>query len=655
MSLRYNGVEFVYGLTTHHVNGPVKDPSNSDQLLTEIRLRVQSIVTYQQDSGGNHLPPAKDGDVDAQGVLARVRHLLTAPRRAMYYDLTSLPGQTGPAPIIDLPDGRDDAGGPWPDPDAFSATLTTQGTIVVTWACTVKIRDCGADTAENPLSLRWEDAISYDETWKATYRRTGTLVISTRSDNTVDWFRRNKIAPLVLPGFARRSAQYTVSRDGLRCDFVFSDEQIRFAAPYPAVNMSITQSESFPLYYTPLRRGTVSVVLTGVQSANVVELSRWAIYVAAARVWAAKPLANAEKKVIGEGVLQSRETSTGVDVSCQMSYKVTPGPVQENQIAAGNVAVAWAAAGVGAFVAANAPLTQQGRDPTKNPPLPWVGFGTSPPTADNPAGYAKWANPTAAVGGPVPGVGLGESVVLFAALLNDPCGEQLKTTPYATDVVEIRATNPVPAWNTPTGGGQGGTPSTSASQLSATLTAFTAAQTPAVVASVAPTSFYVNDNTPGVYDLWQCENEYPEDPGVVVLPTCNPAGKNIKVAHSSTMVTLRKKWAAQRTGAPPNLPPKTPPSDNWVYTGGVTMPRETRLAADGVSVVYEARGVFEYQCLDKTEVELVAELPPFVSPDLAPTNGWVDLILNATSVLTGGVSSVPSPLGSGTMPGPPLF
>lgn len=656
MSLIYNGVPLVYGQTDHHIMGPEKDPSGTDQLLTVIKLRTRCLlyINSASPSGVPQLPPAIAGtDFNVGQLIARIRHLLTTPRRPLYYDFISLPGTTSGLPasaIINLPDGLDDGNGPWPDEDAISVTYTTADCLEITWGCTVKLRDCGFGVTNGPISLRWEDSLTWDKYFAATYSRVGSMIISSRSALKVDDIRRDTIAPRVAPGFWRQKSSYTCSRDGLRCDFSFTDVQIRHAPPYPAVDMEIVQSETWPLP-GGLRLGEVAVAMNGVQNANPRELMFWAMTVAYARVFAGNPLSSSKGQVVGGQsvpVVRCRETNTGIDVSVVVPYKCAVKKKQEKQASA--TGVFWGGifgaaiggpvgsiigSGIGNLAGGLAAPTQEGRDPTNFPVLPWLGFGTSPATPTNPAGYATWANATGSINGPADGVGLAPAVSLYAAMLQDPCGAALASTPFAnSSTAELRTT--VNTFNTSLSG-SGGTTSVFDSQLSASLSGYNAAQYPNTSTASGDTSLYTFDDEPGVYDLWQCFTEYITDPGVIVIPTCNPTGLNIAIRHSSEMVTIRKRWAATRTGAQPALPPTNPADANLILTGEYVGLLNMEVAPDGVSVKYEVKGVYEYQALDPSKVKKLAEIPPYLSTaELIGQRGWFDGVGELTGAPPGG-------------------
>lgn len=651
MACNYNGIEFTDINTDNHVMGPATDPSHSDQLFTEFNLTIRSILNVKN-------LPAIVQDADAQTILARVRHYLTEPRGTLYYDITSPPGTRGPNPVFNLTDGRDDAGGPWPDKDAFKIAYTTPGTLEVIWKCTIRLRDCGSLNPSEPLSLRWEDSISWDGTWKATYHRSGTLIISSRSANNIDWFRRNKVAPAVCAGFQRMNATYRCSRDGLRCDFDFADEQIRFAPPYPGVELKINQSESAPLV-GGMRKGNVSVSMTGIQSANVVDMGRWCLQIMKARIWSANPLTS-QGTVLGTANLETIETTKGVESVATCSYKVQPDGTREGVLVAAFGKWAQSAADQAAGVV-KGQTTPEGRLATGLTYFPWVGYGTSAKTQQNPGGFAEWANPTAAVGGPASGVGLAASISLFAALLNDPCGVSLSATPNAGGYTNELRTKPE-TFNDPTSG-QGGPNSIQTSQLNASRSALNAAQYPVTLANTDKSGLTVWDGQAGVYDYWQSVNEYVDEPGVLVLPTSNPLGKNIAVNYASPQMKLIKRWTAKRQGATPALPPKQMQDPNFVYVGGTTPQlRCIDVGANGVDIIYEVSGVYVYEALDATIVPFIADIPPMLDQfGLRQAQQWANTVtlhgqpgnwlfvsnaaLNAAPGASGGIG----PLGNGAL------
>lgn len=685
-------ISFAYCQTEINSAGAEMDPSGSDQKFTVIKLRVRAQLNPAL------YPNLNFDNKDPAFVLAHIRHYMTLPRQPLYYDLLSPPYQTlGPA-IIDLPDGRDDAGGPIPDPDAFNATYTTPTNIEISWSVTVKLRDCDNAPDYMPLSFRWETGIEFDKYWKATYRQTGYVLFSSRSAITPDSFRRLNLAPQVLPGFAREQAHYKVSADGLRADFEFVDGQIKYAPPYPVVDMDIVQSESFPLP-GGMRVGEITVYMKGLFNATPMDLEFWCFVVAWGRMQAADPLMDRKRgRILGQAVFSTHEAKDSLDATFTISYKVDPLSTSElrtsaaesnwpswivsagqyigNQINSPGPGAGAGQGGVQGGLLAGAArdaldqITQQGRITSRNQPFPWVGHGTSPKLGDI-SSFRNWAVPGGIMGGPPQGLPLADSVILFAAALRDPCGGQMPVMPNAQQIVTTVSRNPRD-WNAPQGGaGRGGNTPSSTAQLTASVTQYLASMYPTTPLPPSVPSPYQDDPRPGVYELWQCSAEYTDNPGTIVVPTCDPNGVSKRIRYASTQWVLRVRWVAKRTGSWPMIPLKVLTDANWVYTGGTIPVRNVRMGADQVSYVYEASGVYEFMALDQSLVKLTAPIPPTLSTtEMQRVANWVDAALAGittaqaqnliavgtvagnvgSSVLTGGGGS---PLGGGSFPGSP--
>lgn len=191
--------------------------------------------------------------------------------------------------------------------------------------------------------------------------------------------------------------------------------------------------------------------------------------------------------------------------------------------------------------------------------------------------------------------------------------------------------------------GNGGTTAVDPGQLFVAISQLAASEYPdAATNGILPQqTLWTWDGQPGVYDFWQCQNEYVSNNNVIVVPRSDPTATNVVVAHSSNMITLRKRWAASREGAWPRLPPTDLVDPNWVFVNQLIGVRDMRVLPDGITVVYEASGVYEYQCIDATLVHRTADVQPFLLP-LAfgdPENpqavvNWVDQSL-LSSNLTG--------------------
>jgi hypothetical protein len=714
--IAYNGISLTYAQTLTHIMGPVKDPSGSDQLFTKIRFKVKALLYLNQLDSSIFLSPSNGDDSTVADTLTRIRHMLTAPRKPLFWDSSTPFGAQVPATpsvYISLPSGMDDANGPWPDPDAFSAVYVTPTAIEVTWACEVSLVDCQAGKAGvggiiQPLSIRWSDSISVDKYWKATYHRIGTLIRSSLGADVESFRRSGVMLPTspgvpgqVPPGFRRIFADYKISPDGLRCDFQFRDEQIRYAPAFPAIDMDIIQSETFP-NLSGVRTGEVTVQLVGCQQASVITLADLALAILKIRLWAASPLNDPKTyAVLGNSMIRTKETVDGVLVTAMGTYKTAGNQQRETSFSKafdfglGPFAIVRDAIN-DAFGGGVAKPTGTGADPTANPKFNWIGAGTTPiagqPPTDpinplaNSSGTTTITGPSSSVfdplavfidpvmtnGGPsLPGGGtctwgLGNAIGLFASILRDPCGGFDEISPSSSSPgvsgtsesssdfiggggdfggeeflakrLKFKSVNGKKIGEDDPGDGIGPTGSTSFTAdvqiqgqtdpalLSAAYADIAGESAPSFITTISDTGLFYYDGLPGVYDFWQCMSEYEDDPGVIVMPTCNPNGINLAVQIASPQLTLRKRWAAKRTGAPPILPPKQSTDPNLIYVGGVAGLPEMTVGPDGVSIIYEAVGHYVYQALDPSKVQETAAIPPFLlSSSLTPANGWYDV------------------------------
>lgn len=613
----------------------VKDPSGSDQLFTGIRLEAECLMNIAL------LPSTfadEDAEIGAGGLLKKVRHYLTQPRRELYYDLESNGGTVGPNPVIQVPStgsrgrnqvARDDANGPYPDDKAIEVSYTTADTLLIKFAVTTYLTDCNSPNRTIPLSLRWADTISFDETFRATYERSGTCIISSLSIFTMDTARRNFISPRIPLGFTRVASSYEISSDGLRCNFHFMDKQIRWAPPYPAIDMSIVQSETTAPTGQGIRHGAIRVTIKGAINAHPIDLQRLCARVGNTRVIAAHGTEFLKGTVLGQIEFETNESPAGVEAVYTVSYKI-PVNAGRQLMATGNVP--WGAllgpAAVQAVGGADNPVNRQAvpiAASTIN--YDWVGFGTSTgnPTVPN-SSYATWANQSTSIAAPCDGLTLGTQVKLFASLLRDPCGEALEVTPNAFPTTATIRTS-VPYFNTAEGGGHGGPTAVDVAQLAVTLSSLTASQmaTTTAVTDTQGAYIYAPGGYTGVYTVWQSQNEYVDDGGNVVVPSCNPDGKSVAIQHSNQQTVLRRKWVAERLDSPPQLPPKSSGS-NFVMTNSFAGVRDMRInPGDGVTQIYRAEGVYEFACLDPNLVTENADVAPFLNAAvIGGSTGWIN-------------------------------
>ena len=656
----YNGVSIPYALTKVHQIGPVMDPSGSDELYLKFRLEAEGVIAYEFKGDIN---PGRGTSSD-EYFLKYIRHLLCQPRKPLYYDTelgqggqgaSDLPG---PNALINIPTGRDDAGGPFPDPVAIDVQYTTGRVIVVKFAVETYVRECDPNTrtrVTTPLSIRWEEGLEFTDQFQAILTRRGTAILSSLGAINPDTLRRYWVTPDIPRGFARRTARYQMSRDGLRCDFEFVDEQLRFAPPFPATDVELVQNEETGPTGVGYREGYVTVRVTGNTQADPVALQTIASQVASLRLRAAFPERSGTGLIIGATKFQTVETRSSVSVVLSRTYRVR----MRTGLIAGPIEVG---------------MSPDPTGPDRYIPVNfgWVGYGTTRRT-----GYATWASPTPSaptgvIGTTPDGFGMARAVGFYAALLRDPCGEAMEVTPDAGETIPrplspystgaglpgigetLVTTVSVPVgggttrsadwssgflnpgrtagvFSTPAGTGAGSstelqTEATAPPTRPATVTAALAAYSgPGVSNPRGVTNPRVSgDLAPGIYSLWQCYNEFDRDQGNVVVPTCNPEAALVQIKHSADVLIFRKKWTASKVGSPPALPAEDQ-GDNLVLVRKYVGLPCIDLSENTTEPVYRAEGVYEYVALNPSAARVVADSPPFLAPTwAAKVYDWAD-------------------------------
>ena len=592
MGLVYNGIDLgSYLLTKRIVQGPVYDPSRTDQLYTRINLSVRSIINPS-------LNPATAGETPAV-TAARIRHMLCAPRKSLVYSI-------GATNYINLPSGLDDANGPKPDEAAFTITEVTPDTFLVEWSCAVCQTDCS--TSRPYLSNRWSESVTQDREWLTVKHRTGVLILSSRSTFHPDDFR-GVVAPALDIGFRRESAKYRVSEDNLTVHYEFTDRELAKAPPFPATSMRGQMVESIPVSGAGvLRRGEISLQLKGPKSVPSRDLLNAAIGVAVNRVRASGVLTVGGRMFVGGAISESLnddENAVGVNVQWQMK----PNGFREGGRAkpsALSLAIAGAINGIGASVkglkSPTSPPTPEGKSPDALPMnANWVGLPLDGTTAAWPIG--------------TPTRGTAETVRIAAAALNDPCGStsDLRSASVGNESV-LRS-----------------------SDGTTTVSTLNTAELPD-----DDQAMYADDG-PGVWEEWTLKPTYFDDPGLCVMPAAKKNGSASGVQVHGGLLCLEVDWHVKKTGGQP-VPPTIPEikDGNWLYVGGQVTPSPVELAADGVSLIFEADGQWRFCCLDRSKATIAWPLPPWIDQQKLAAGGGIgaEAVLAANAAGGGGTSEL---------------
>jgi len=287
----YNGIELGFIHTSSYRNEPVADKDHPDMIYRETTLQFNSVLAAG-------VVPAVGAET-VQDVLIRVRHELELPRRSFLYQIN---GQT----VISLTNG-DDANGPFPF--GVSVTLVADASFLIAWGIKIRTADCNGAT-KSILSHRWSESVSIDEKHLTTYRRSGRLVVSSRSGVSPDSFR-SLVTPPIGPRFIRQSAEYTLHENGLELAFAFVDREQIEMPPYPAVKMTGFQMESTTTNTGAVRHGRLQIALTGPPGVPKQVLLRRCIELAMPRAIAAGLRAGPSGRyMMGGGIRESFEDNT---------------------------------------------------------------------------------------------------------------------------------------------------------------------------------------------------------------------------------------------------------------------------------------------------------------------------------------------------------
>lgn len=134
-----------------------------------------------------------------------------------------------------------------PKPKLLSFTRLIGDTVHVAWQVEVAVpSDCVEPLARQQgggivISNRWSIEEQLDDKFFTTRTIRGRLRISHPTVPAES--ARQIVVPPLEQGFRRDSIQFTVSANGLDCDFEVTDKQVHTAAPSPAVRMDVTHTE----------------------------------------------------------------------------------------------------------------------------------------------------------------------------------------------------------------------------------------------------------------------------------------------------------------------------------------------------------------------------------------------------------------------------
>lgn len=265
-NLKYNGVELHNVATTEWQQEVMLDESGTDLLYTRHRITVEGILHVQAGdncpawilpSSGSYSSAGHAASGSIEETMAKVQALLSRPRCELEITINAFPPAGGssspsaktifkckPATTAGGQD-LDCANGPIPKSVTIKQILSNK---VFTVAFTIECcrlesgKPTGTTMPPVVLNNRW----SVSEAMDANFFTTRTIAGKMKLANSLSSGHLYKyvVVPGLEKGFKRESLEYSVSPNGLECDYTITDKQIHWAPPWPATNMEGTHSSS---------------------------------------------------------------------------------------------------------------------------------------------------------------------------------------------------------------------------------------------------------------------------------------------------------------------------------------------------------------------------------------------------------------------------
>jgi len=581
MGLTYNTVNLGYIKTTSLTEGSEANPDKPDVFYWVRRLKVTSVLAVQ-------MVPAESEET-VQDILIRVRHMLSQPRCPFTYDIA---GQT----VIDLPTGKDDANGPFPE--VFSVDLVTEGSMLISWGITIRTADCDG-RVNKIVSNRWTESATIGDDHLTTYRRQGRLVVAGRHGISPDAYRA-LVTPKIGPMFARKSAEYTLHENGLELAYSFVDEEKYILPPFPAIKAKGRMSETTTTNTGAKRYGRVWIELVGPPDVPKQVLLAKCVDIAISRAMQAGLQKNEKGRFIAGGGIDDEMFENRIALTVNWMMKPTSVRILQGKVGVNGVPDFLGGIVEGAGFGGIANLFGGNAQPVQLPPPKINQDGVDVSAIAMQAGW---------VGQPIPGTyqGVGiapatrgdvEWLQLVGAAMSDPClTNSLSSYDRTQNIAE------------PNKGVNTAFPSASIRRST-------------VLPPETPggTSYDPNDKSDAMYDHYSAVLRYIHDEGVDVCPSMKKGTSGQLIRLSGESMRLEVEFSARRAGSPPEIPdPKAPTSGggsndpDWCYLGGTLSPEMIDIGADGATLIYSISGLLRFKALNPCAVNVISPIPPYLS------------------------------------------
>ncbi len=305
-TVTYNNVKLNNVRTVDWRDEIVYDESNTDMMFVRHHMTFECLLHSQ---GGAH-PPVNVNVTDKSGGFlsgdtpssyGMLVAMLEVPRKGLLVTMGGVPMLSVDSSELQSGAYRDVDNGPKPVSvkldQISSGSVTGKAIFRLTFEITAAVVHCtGTSGPSAVLSNRWAVTETLDD--KAYVTRTirgklrlasstggtlGTSLGSVGTSSTLDGFYRTMVVPALESGMRRESIDYAASANGLEVDYTVVDRQTHTSAPWPAMRMEATHTES--TQDGSRWSSECHVRLDGHPGASKIELIAWGIRVLEDRLY----------------------------------------------------------------------------------------------------------------------------------------------------------------------------------------------------------------------------------------------------------------------------------------------------------------------------------------------------------------------------------
>lgn len=621
----YNDIQFSMIHVVQFDQAAVYDPSSTDYIYTKVTVAFDAIFSLDPSQPTDiatteYLDPSDPvaGDRNVADTDVRVRMALNTPRQRFLFqdgtvqEQTSLLDVWGNAAAIttqralnNMDAQLDVKNGPWPHVISLKR-FDGGASYHVSFVCVVFILECPGASATQQwvLSHRWTESLTLDKTFRATYSRTGRVIVSTLINTTssADTVGRSITLIPLRNGFQRAKSEYTLSEDCLTLSYTVQDVQIHRATPAPALTAEGTYTESTGLV-PEWREFRCRVRLVGAPGGDQQALLDTAFVVCASRVGSLAGtiyswVTNADVLLNWLGYTvqpKVKNISSGILKRCSITQHLYENVVevelegQKKVPKTNNVGVPF---NVRKFIIAPTDSALSGQMPLPN----LAGLQTD-----------------SRINQPTP------QIYLLGAALGVPCKNLTQPPPSSpTTTPGQMPTGPIP--NVTIGQVAAAAGPNAIINLAnikgAELAKFVDGQTETNRVDNSP-------HTSGIYNDYFIRSYYRDRENIVASPNSTPSGGPEKTSicqWANPMTDLVVEWTANQVGDWPKVPSKESEDDNLVLIEAQVWPEAPGIQGDMTTLVYSISGQYVYAVIEQDELQMQSGIVPWMDTTAYPAS-----------------------------------